>query len=220
MKSDLMPREKALEYGIASLSETELLALIIKSAYKNKNVFDLARDVIDLANGFENLLSLNYEELIMVKGIKKAKALEIMAILEIAKRLSRIDHVSEAELSSPAKVVEWLRFNLGFCCQEQFFVIYLNGRNGIIRSEVMYKGNKNMATVGVDEILRKAILMKASGILVAHNHPSGNVKPSHADIELTQRLSQACQPVSIPLVDHIIVSKSGYFSFKNHSMLE
>ena len=197
MKSDLMPREKALEYGIASLSETELLALIIKSAYKNKNVFDLARDVIDLA-----------------------KALEIMAILEIAKRLSRIDHVSEAELSSPAKVVEWLRFNLGFCCQEQFFVIYLNGRNGIIRSEVMYKGNKNMATVGVDEILRKAILMKASGILVAHNHPSGNVKPSHADIELTQRLSQACQLVSIPLVDHIIVSKSGYFSFKNHSMLE
>ena len=193
-----MPREKALEYGIASLSETELLALIIKSAYKNKNVFDLARDVIDLANGFE----------------------EIMAILEIAKRLSRIDHVSEAELSSPAKVVEWLRFNLGFCCQEQFFVIYLNGRNGIIRSEVMYKGNKNMATVGVDEILRKAILMKASGILVAHNHPSGNVKPSHADIELTQRLSQACQLVSIPLVDHIIVSKSGYFSFKNHSMLE
>ena len=77
-----------------------------------------------------------------------------------------------------------------------------------------------MATVGVDEILRKAILMKASGILVAHNHPSGNVKPSHADIELTQRLSQACQLVSIPLVDHIIVSKSGYFSFKNHSMLE
>ncbi|MCR4634204.1 MAG: DNA repair protein RadC [Erysipelotrichaceae bacterium] len=218
--NELMPREKALQTGIASLSNKELLALIIKSACKDKNVFGLAEEVIELANGFENLLALTYEELISVKGIKQAKALEILAILEVAKRLSRVDHVSEAELSSPNKVVEWLRFNLGFCSQEQFFVIYLNGRNRIIRSEVMYKGNKNMATVGVDEILRKAILMKASGILVAHNHPSDNLKPSHADIELTQRLYRACELVSIPLVDHIIVSKSGYFSFKNHSMLE
>ena len=216
----MMPREKALTYGINSLNDNELLALIIKSAYKDKNVFQLAQEVIDAANGFCNLPSLSYEELVSIKGIKDAKALELMAILEIARRLSRVDRISEAELSSPNKVVDWLRFNLGFSVQEQFFVIYLNARNAIIKSEVMYKGNRNTATIGIDEILRKAILMKASGILVAHNHPSDDVTPSFADRELTHKLSQACRMISIPLVDHIIVGKSSYFSFKNHSMLE
>ena len=215
-----MPREKALETGIASLSDTELLALIIKSAYKDKNVFDLADEIIDVANGFSNLMSLSYEELVSIKGIKKAKALEIMAILEISKRLSKVDHISEAELSNPNKVVEWLRFNLGFSSQEQFFVIYLNARSSIIRSEVMYKGNRNTASIGIDEILRKAILMKASYLIVAHNHPSDDVTPSRADIEVTEKLAEACQIVQIPLVDHIIVGRSSYFSFKNHSMLK
>ena len=215
-----MPREKALETGIASLSDTELLALIIKSAYKDKNVFDLADEIIDAANGFSNLMSLSYEELVSIKGIKKAKALEIMAILEISKRLSKVDHISEAELSNPNKVVEWLRFNLGFSSQEQFFVIYLNARSSIIRSEVMYKGNRNTASIGIDEILRKAILMKASYLIVAHNHPSDDVTPSRADIEVTEKLAEACQIIQIPLVDHIIVGRSSYFSFKNHSMLK
>ena len=124
-----MPREKALRFGISSLNNNELLALIIKSAYRDKGVLELAQDVIETADGFMNLLSLTYEELVSIKGIKDAKALELMAILEIARRLSRVDRISEAELSSPNKVVDWLRFNLGFSVQEQFFVIYLNARN-------------------------------------------------------------------------------------------
>ena len=220
MSEKLMPREKALEFGIRSLNNEELLALIIKSAYKEKNVMELAKEVIDTANGFQNLLSLTYEELTSIKGIKKAKALEILAILEISKRLSKVDHISESQLTSPDKVVEWLRFNLGFESQELFFVIYLNGRNSVIKSEVLYKGNKNSANVSIDEILRKAILVKASSILVAHNHPSGDIEPSDADIDLTDKLARACSFMSIPLIDHIIVSKTGYFSFKNHCMLE
>ena len=216
----VMPREKALENGISSLSDNELLALIIKSAYKQKNVFELADEIIETANGFINLPSLSYEELVSIKGIKKAKALEILAILEISKRLSRVDHISETELSNPAKVVDWLRFSLGFASQEEFFVIYLNSRNAIIKSEVLYKGNRHTATIGIDEILRKAILIKASYLIVAHNHPSDDVTPSNADIELTKRLQRACNLVSIPLIDHIIVGKSSYFSFKNHGMLE
>ena len=112
--NDLMPREKALEYGISSLNNKELLALVIKSAYKDKNVFDLADDILQLANGFNNLLSLSYEELVSIKGIKTAKALEIMAILEISKRLSKVDMICETQLSNPNKVVEWLRFNVGY----------------------------------------------------------------------------------------------------------
>lgn len=215
-----MPREKALSFGISSLSNEELLALIIKSAYKDKDVFDLSADIIEAANGFENLLSLSYEELINIKGIKKAKALEILAILEIGKRLSNIKHIPKGELDAPGKVVEWLRFNLGFADEEHFFVIFLNGRCSIIRSQVMFKGNRFSSNVGIDEILRKAILLKASSIIVAHNHPSDDPRPSRSDRELTARLANACKLLGVELADHIIIGKSSYLSFKNHSMLE
>ena len=215
-----MPRQKAMEYGISSLSETELLALIIKSAYKGRNVFELSNDIIEAANGFENLLSITYEELINIKGIKQAKALELMAILEIFKRLSKIDKISEPHLDNPAKVVEWLRFNLGYSNQEEFFVVYLNNACNIIKSEIMYRGNKHSSNVGVDEILRKAILLKSSYILVAHNHPSNNIKPSKADINLTYNLFNACKMMGVGLLDHIIIGKTDYFSFKNNDMLK
>jgi len=220
VSDEIMPREKALEFGISYLSNSELLALIIKSAYRDRTVFELADEVIEKANGFMNLMSLSYEELTSIKGIKKAKALEIMAILEIAKRLSHIDHITRNQLDEPSKIVEWLRFNVGYSQQEEFFVIYMDGKGDILRSEVMYKGNRNSTAVGIDEIIRKAILQKASYILVAHNHPSDNVKPSAADIELTNKLYQSARMVGVPLLDHIIVGKSSYFSFKNHDMLK
>ncbi|MBQ1788117.1 MAG: DNA repair protein RadC [Erysipelotrichaceae bacterium] len=220
MSESMMPREKALSYGISSLNNSELIALVVKTGNKDKNVLELAEEILDTANGFSNLMTLSYEELVSIKGIKKAKALELMAILEIAKRLTRLETISEPQLNEPQKVVEWLRASLGYSPQEEFFVIYLNGKGGIIRSEVLYKGNKNSAAVGVDEILRKAILLKSSCLLVAHNHPSDNVSPSDADIQLTRKLSSSGKMMGIPLLDHIIIGKTGYFSFKNHNMLE
>ncbi len=217
--NNMMPREKAIKYGIASLNNNELLALVLKSAYKDRNVFELAEDVLSLANGFRNLLSLSYEELISIKGIKQAKALEIMAILEISKRLSKVDRICEAQLLNPDKVVEWIRFNVGYSNQEEFFVVYLNGKGSIIKSEVLYKGSKNSSIVAVDEILRKAIILKASGIVVAHNHPSDNVEPSVADINVTKKLYESSLLVDIPLLDHIIIGKSGYYSFKQNKIL-
>ena len=217
---EMLPREKALEYGIASLTNVELLALIIKSAYKDRNVLELAKEVISVAGSFENLPMLTYEELTSIKGIKKAKAMEIMAILEVSKRLSHIDHVSEPSIGKPSQLVEWLRFQLGYSAQEEFFIVYLNARNNIIRHEVLFKGTKDRSLVGVDEVLRKAILLKATSILVAHNHPSDNVEPSPEDIQLTRRLQQACQLMGVPLLDHVIIGKTDYFSFKNHSMIK
>lgn len=216
----MMPREKALEYGISSLNNNELLALIIKSACRDRNVFELADEIISMANGFQNLLSLTYEELTSIKGIKKAKAMEILAILEISKRLSKVDRICEPQLNSPSRVVEWLRFSLGYSLQEEFFAVYLNARGAVIKSEVLYKGNSRTSSVGVDGILRKAILLKASALLVAHNHPSDNVEPSAADIELTKKLASASALMGIALFDHIIIGKSSYFSFKNHGLLD
>lgn len=217
--SEMMPREKALEYGISSLNNNELLALIIKSAYKDRNVFELADDILKLANGFDNLMSLSYEELISIKGIKTAKALELMAILEISKRLSKVDTINEPQLNNPSKIVEWLRFNVGYAIQEEFFAVYLNARGSIIKAEIMYKGSRNSSIVGVDEILRKAIILKASAIVVAHNHPSDNVEPSGNDIDITNKLYNSAKMLGIPLLDHLIIGKSNYFSFKNNNML-
>jgi len=213
-----MPREKAIEFGINSLTNNELLALVIKSAYKDKTVFDLANEVINTANGFKNILSLTYEELTNIKGIKNAKALEILAILEIARRLSSIEEVNEDSLSNPSKIVNWIRFNIGFCHCEEFFVIYINSRGKVIKSEVLFKGSKNASTVGVDEILRKAILLKSSCLVIAHNHPGDDCKPSNADLEITRRIKQSCILLDINFLDHIIISKSSYYSFKANGL--
>ncbi len=217
---EMMPREKALNYGIASLDNSELLALIVKSGYKGQPVMELTQEILDQANGFDNLLSLTYEELTSIKGIKRAKALELLAILEIYKRLSNVEKISEPSLDSPKKVVEWLRFTLGYAETEEFFAVFLDGKGSIIRSEILYKGNKHAANIAVDEIIRKALLHKSSYLLVAHNHPSDNINPSQADIDLTIKLSEACKMMGIPLLDHIIVGKTDYFSFKNHDMIK
>ena len=217
--NNMLPREKAIECGISSLNDNELLALVLKSGYKNSNVFKLANNIIEIAGGFNNISSLTYEELISIKGIKSAKALEILAILEIAKRLSKINVINDSELSNPSKVIDWIRFNVGFSNQEEFFVIFLNARGSVIKAEVLFRGSKNSSIVAVDEVLRKALLLKSSGIVVAHNHPSDNVTPSKNDLDFTKRLYASSIMLGIPLLDHIIVSKSNYFSFKTHNLL-
>lgn len=215
----MLPREKALNYGIISLENNELLALIIKSGYKENNVFTIANNVIEKANGFNNLLSLTYEELTSIKGINKAKALEIMAILEISKRLCKVEVIKEEDINSPSKIIDYLRFNIGFSSQEEFLAIYLTNAGKIIKVEVLFKGTHNSSLIGVDELMRKALLYKASSIIVCHNHPSGNVAPSRADIEITERIKQAGLIMNIPLIDHIIVSKSSFYSFKQANIL-
>lgn len=215
----MLPREKALNFGINSLSNEELLSLIIKSGHKGYSVFDISKALLTKANGFSNLLSLNYEELIDVKGINKAKALEILAILEISKRLSSIDSVKEEQLSSPSKIVNWLKFNIGYSDNENILVLFLNSAGKILKTEIVFKGTYNRSLVGTDIILRKAILLKSKAIIICHNHPSGKVEPSKEDINITSNLKKAAELMDIKLLDHIIVSKLNYYSFKQEGLL-
>lgn len=220
MEEKQMPREKALNYGIESLNNVELLSLVLKSAYKDKNVFDLASELIEVAGGFKNLLSLSYDELVTIKGIKKAKAMEILAILEISKRLTSVESVSENNKTLMlSSLVDHIRFKIGFCNQEQFYAIFIGGNGKIIKSQIMYRGTYNKSLVGIDEILRTALLCKTKMIVVAHNHPSDDVNPSSEDIKLTSLMERGCKQVGLVLLDHLIVSKSSYFSFKSHGML-
>ncbi len=214
-----MPREKAINYGFSSLSNNELIALILKSAYKDKNVFSLTEELLEKAGGFNNLLSLNYDELVSIKGIKKAKALEILAILEVSKRLSKVDSVSQNNSLNPLVLVDFLRFSLGFSSQEEFFVVFLGGNGRIIKACTLFKGTGDKAIVGVDEIYRNALLLKARAIVIAHNHPSGNTSPSPEDRNITERIKKGCDLIGISLLDHIIISNTSYYSFKSNNLL-
>lgn len=219
MSENLMPREKAINYGFSSLSNNELIALILKSAYKDKNVFSLTDELLEKAGGFNNLLSLNYDELVSIKGIKKAKALEILAILEVSKRLSKVDSVSQNNSLNPLVLVDFLRFSLGFSSQEEFFVVFLGGNGRIIKACTLFKGTGDKAIVGVDEIYRNALLLKARAIVIAHNHPSGNTSPSPEDRNITERIKKGCDLIGISLLDHIIISNTSYYSFKSNNLL-
>ena len=219
MSERMLPREKALNYGFDSLSNAELVSLIIKSAYKEKNVFDLTEEILEKAGGFNNLLSLSYDELVSIKGIKKAKALEILAILEVSKRLAKVDSVSENRTLNPLILVDYLRFNLGFSSQEEFFVVFLGAGGRILKASTLFKGTGDRAIVGVDDIFRNALLCKARSIVVAHNHPSGNCNPSKEDIDITRRISEGSKLVGITLLDHIIISNTSYYSFKSNGLL-
>ncbi len=219
MDENLLPREKALNYGLQTLSNKELLALVLKSAYRNTNVLTLSNDLINKAGGFRNLLSLTYDELIEIKGIKKAKALEILAMLEIFKRLSRVDSIEDSNNMNPLKLVDFLRFEIGFKEREEFYLILISSKGIILKAESMYRGTSEYSPVAIDEILRNALRMKTKYVVVAHNHPSNNVAPSQADIALTKAISDGCKTVGLKFLDHLIVSQSSYFSFKSAGLL-
>lgn len=219
MDENLLPREKALHYGLQTLTNKELLALVLKSAYRNTNVLSLSNDVINKAGGFRNLLSLTYDELIEIKGIKKAKALEILAMLEIFKRLSRVDSIEDSKNMNALKLVDFLRFEIGFKEREEFYLILINSKGDILKAESMYRGTSEYSPVAIDEILRNALMNKTKYVVVAHNHPSDNVEPSEADVKLTKAISDGCKVVGIKFLDHLIVSQSSYFSFKSAGLL-
>lgn len=215
----IMPREKAAKYGISSLDDHELLALILKTGYADKSVFELSEDILEKANGIENLCSFDIEELTSIKGLGTAKAYEILAIIEIYKRLTKVEKVSEEVMTSPKNIVSWIRFNIAFSNQEEFFVLYISTRGSIIKSEVLFKGTKTSSLVSVDEVIRRAVLLRADSLVVAHNHPSGNPQPSKEDIEITKRLSGCLKMMDLRLLDHIVVTRNDYFSFRSAGLL-
>ena len=215
----MLPREKALNYGINSLDENELLALIIKTGCKDKDIFELVSEIIDKANGFNNLLSLNYEELISIKGIKQAKALEILAILEITKRLNKIKKIDLETIDGSKSLVAWCRSNIAFSLQEEFMAIFLNNSGHILKYEILFKGTETSTIVSINEIIRRAILLKSSHLVIAHNHPSGRAYPSQDDIKLTDNLNNALKMMNIKLLDHLIITKDDYYSFNKQGLL-
>ena len=213
------PREKALHYGIETLSNAELLALLLRCGTKSQSALELAQMILSQVGGMNQLPHLSLNELTSIKGIKNAKALEILGCIELAKRMQEIKDPIHMILRSDKDVYEYMRMKLAFDKQEKFMVIYLDTKSQIIKEKVIFIGTLDGSIVHPREVYKEAISCSAAAIICIHNHPSGHCEPSPADIETTRNLNDVGNLMGIPLLDHVILTKNAYFSFKAHQLV-
>ncbi|MEG0076370.1 RadC family protein [Anaerorhabdus sp.] len=217
--SEERPREKALKFGVKGLSNTELLALLIRTGYQGFSSLAVAEALIKKAGGLNGLSRLSKFDLIGVKGIKEVKALEIMSCIELARRMSYEEIEKKDVIKDPRKLIDWLRNEIGNELQENFLVVYLNVKNHIITYRILFKGTVDCSLVHPREIFKEALLHSSSKILLVHNHPSSDTEPSLADLEMTQQIVECGEMMGITVLDHIIVSGHNYLSFKAKGLL-
>jgi DNA repair protein RadC len=211
---DQRPREKLITVGPSALSPSELLAVVLGSGTNGVSALDLAAQILDLAGDLHHLPNLEWNQLTSLKGIKSAKAAEIMAVVELSRRMALLQSREINVIDQPLTLVDWLRKELGSIPQEYFMVVFLNTKNHVIGHKVLFKGGLDRSIVHPRDVYREALKVSAARIIAVHNHPSGDVTPSDNDHWVTEVLSQAGETMGIPLLDHLIVSSSGYTSLK------
>lgn len=207
------PREKMTKKGPPALSNLELLAVLLGSGIKGKDVFEVARDILKLTeNGVE---AITMEALKSIDGVGAAKASQIMAAIEYSKRLLVRDDVKIKSIDNVLASVNELKDKK----QEYFLTLTLDGASRLIQKRIVFIGTLNKSMVHPREVFADAIAERAAGIVFVHNHPSGNVEPSEEDFAITERLVEVAKTVGIDVMDHIIVGKEGHFSFQSEGLL-
>ncbi|MDA8340415.1 MAG: DNA repair protein RadC [Nitrospiraceae bacterium] len=206
------PREKMEQKGAKALSDLELLAVLLGSGIKGKDVFEVAKDILRLAqDDFDNI---SLEKLKYIEGVGLAKACQIMAAIEFSKRFLIKDGIKIKNVDDVIRLTDELKDKR----QEYFLSLTLDGASNLIQKRTVFIGTLNHSIVHPREIFADAISDRAAGIIFVHNHPSGNVEPSKEDTTITQRLMEVGKIVGIEVIDHIIISKNGYFSFQAEGM--
>jgi DNA repair protein RadC len=217
---DDRPREKMVANGANTLSNSELIAILINNGSKEKSAVDLAKEILQLGNNnLVELGKLNLKELQKVKGIGVAKAITIAAALELGKRRQAAITLDKPKVTNGKEIAEYLQVILKDYPYEVFAVLFLNNANKINHFEILSKGGMTGTVVDPRIILKKALEEEATKIVLCHNHPSGSLIPSKADKEITVKIKEAAKFFDIDVLDHIIVSEDGYFSFANEELL-
>lgn len=207
------PREKALNLGIKNLGDDELLAILLRTGYKNTSAKEVASNVLNTLDNLNNIEELTINKISKIKGVGLTKAITILSALEFGKRFSNSKEEVKMKLNSTTKVYVYLKNKFTNKQQEEFITILLDNKKRVIDSKIIFKGDLNSVNVHPREIFKYAVVNSASGIIIAHNHPTGDVFPSKQDIEITKRLIEASKLLQIPVIDHIIVGKDKYYSF-------
>jgi DNA repair protein RadC len=217
---DDRPREKLLLKGATVLSDSELLAILISTGNKEKSAVELAKEVLTLGkNNLNELGKLSVNDLMKIKGIGEAKAITLAAALELGRRRQATGSLSKTSITSSNDIAEYLKATLKDYAYEIFAVVFLNRSNKINHFEIISKGGITGTVADPRIILKKALEQDATAIVLCHNHPSGSLKPSKADEELTAKIKEAAKYFDIRVMDHIIVSEEGYYSFADEGIL-
>lgn len=218
--ADDRPREKLFSKGASALSDSELLAILINTGNKNKSAVELAKEVLALGkNNLNELGKFSVHDLMKIKGIGEAKAIALCAALELGRRRHASQSLLKSVIKSSNDIAEYLRITLKDNQAEMFAVVFLNKANKINSFEIISKGGITGTVADPRIILKKALQADATSLVLCHNHPSGSLKPSKADEELTAKIKEAAKYFDIRLMDHIIVSEEGYYSFSDEGLL-
>lgn len=213
-----MPREKLIEKGPENLRNSELLAILLRTGTEGKNVIEVAEQILQ-KYPMKKLLSLDFENISKIKGIGESKATSLLASFELVKRALDKEDNSLPVINSVHDVISQLQ-DIKTAKKEHFIALYINARNQLIRKETISIGTINASLVHPREIFKPAIDFLAVNVIIAHNHPSGDINPSEEDIELTERLKEAGKIMGVDVLDHIIVTPNGYSSMKENGELK
>ena len=217
---DDRPREKLLSKGAENLSNSELLAILIRHGTKAKTAVDLGKEILKLGkDNLNELGKLSVKQLIKVKGIGEAKAIAIAAALELGRRRQTADSLEKVVITNSTEIANYLRIALKDYRHEVFAVIFLNRANKINHFEIISHGGLTGTVADPRVILKKALEEDAVSLILSHNHPSGSLKPSRADEALTVKIKEAASLLDIRVIDHIIVSEDGYYSFADEGLI-
>ena len=207
------PREKAIYYGIDTLSNQELVAVILRTGNKEMSVLNLAQFLLDEIGGFQELKDIDYQRLIQIKGIKQAKAIELMACIELAKRMQSKQSIKN-RIRQPKDAYAYIKNKLMFEKQEKVVLLCLNNHLEIVQDKLLFIGSGDVSLLETKEVFQYTLRSGCNRIILIHNHPSGNPKPSHEDQEITRKIEMMAKHLDIEFIDHIIIGDHCYYSFK------
>lgn len=218
MPADERPRERLRAFGAASLSNAELLAIILRVGTGKENVLALASRMLARFEGLAGLSKAAFSELCSQRGVGEAKAAQIKAALELGKRLVNIRPEERALIQSPQDAANLLIADMGFLEQEHLRVLLLDTRNRLVSIQEVYKGSVNSAQIRVSEVFREAVRHNCPAIIVAHNHPSGDPAPSSDDVAVTEQLIAGGKTLDIEVLDHLVIAHQKYVSLREHGL--
>ncbi len=217
---DDRPREKLITKGKTSLSDAELIAILIGSGNRNESAVALSKRILQSVNGNINeLAKLSVEQLITFKGIGEAKAISIITALELGKRRQLETALEKPKITSSKDVFNLMQPIIGDLEHEEFWVLFLNNSNKVLAKNQISKGGLTATLVDVRLLFKRALELASVGIIVCHNHPSGKLQPSTADKQLTLKIKESGNTLDIKLLDHLIITEKAYFSFADEGIL-
>ncbi len=219
MPSGERPRERLRDAGAAALSDSELLAILLRTGTQSESVLDLAKRLLSDAGGLDGIAKMSHAQLCRLKGFGEAKASQLLAAVALGQRIASLRVSEKPVVRSPQDVDLLLRLEMARFDKEHFRVLVLDTKNRVLAMDDVFVGSVNAATIRTAEVFREAVLRNAPGIIIAHNHPSGDPTPSAEDITVTRELAKAAKLLDIELLDHVVVGRESVVSLKQMNAL-